>query len=78
MIILHFQMRKPGHREFGKLALDHVGAKRWARLQTQVVLLNIRLQESHLGTLLKGKRLCCHHRARWGLRFHISNKVQRC
>ena len=61
-------MRKLGHREFGKLALDHVGAKRWARLWTQVVLLNIRLHESHLETLLKAKRLCYHHRLRWGLR----------
>ena len=40
--------------------MGQVGAKRWARVQTQAVLLNVRLQESHLETLLEGKRLGCH------------------
>ena len=31
VIILHFHMRKLGHREFEKVALGEVGAKRWAK-----------------------------------------------
>ena len=78
VIILHFHMRKPGHRELEKLALGHVGAKRWARVQTQAVLLSIRLHESHLETLLEGKGLGCRPRSARGLRVHISTKVKRC